>query len=164
MRSDLLNRCDQLLESAPQRALSSQKHSIIFDTNILLDRWVFHDPAVSFLDETIHNGSWQSIGHRETLIELIDVISRSQFHLNSEEQDFILKRWLHEVTLITTELSTQRYCRDQDDDKFFALAVQAAPCVLLSKDKKVLKARAKARKLGVTVLNIDQLKNQLYGQ
>lgn len=97
MRSELLTRCDELLESAPPRALSSQKRSIVFDTNILLDRWVFHDPAVNFIDEMMSNGSWQSIGHRETLIELIDVISRSQFSLNSEEQDFILKRWMNEV-------------------------------------------------------------------
>lgn len=164
MRSELLTRCDELLESAPPRALSSQKRSIVFDTNILLDRWVFHDPAVNFIDEMMSNGSWQSIGHRETLIELMDVISRSQFNLNSEEQDFILKRWMNEVTLITMELSNQRYCRDQDDDKFFALAVQTSPCVLISKDKKVLKARAKARKLGITVLSIEQLKNHLYGQ
>ena len=146
MRNAISSLCDQLLKSAPPRALSTLKRTILFDTNIVLDRWVFNDPSVGFLDELLNTGAWQSIGHRETLKELVDVISRAQFNLSTEKQS----------------AATRRYCKDQDDDKFFALATLASPCLLLSKDKKVLKVKTKAAKLGITVLSIDEFRKK-YG-
>ncbi|HIU73479.1 MAG TPA: PIN domain-containing protein [Candidatus Aphodousia faecipullorum] len=162
MRNAISSLCDQLLQSAPPRALSTLKRTILFDTNIVLDRWVFNDPSVVFFDELLNTGAWQSIGHRETLKELVDVISRAQFNLSTEKQSAIIKNWIEETVIVNGDLPTRRYCKDQDDDKFFALATLASPCLLLSKDKKVLKVKTKAAKLGITVLSIDEFRKK-YG-
>ena len=77
------------------------------------------------------------------------------FRLTPEEQDALLMRWLKTAEIVTEPLSNTRFCKDTDDDKFFELAVMSGARFLVSKDKKVLKARGKAKKFGIEVMRRD---------
>ncbi len=155
---DLLNQTPHHLFEA---SLVDARPICILDTNILLDLWVFHDPHVEAIDKALENHEIRLIGHVETFCEFADVISRAMFRLTPDEQTALLMRWLKTVEVVTEPLSNARFCKDTDDDKFFELAVMSGARFLVSKDKKVLKARSKAKKFGIEVMRRDDFSQWL---
>lgn len=148
----------EIFESARQEALSFDAPVCILDTNIVLDLLLFQDQSVSLLRQYIENGSLQPVGHYETFYELADVIGRSQFNLSESEQKEILQKWLAIHLIYPKVLDTETYCKDHDDDKFFNLARTVKASYLFSKDKKVLKARSKAKRFGCIVRRAQDFK------
>lgn len=124
----------------------------VLDTNIILDIFYFKDPKLQTLTQAIEEGKIVPIGHFDTFAELSDVISRSQFHLTESEQDDLLDHWVRAHLLILDPLEKKSFCKDPDDDKFFNLACLAKAAYLISKDKKVLKARGKLKTCGCCVI------------
>lgn len=124
----------------------------VLDTNIILDIFYFKDPKVQTLTQAIEEGKIVPVGHFDTFAELADVISRSQFHLTESEQDDLLDHWVRAHLLILDPLEKKSFCKDPDDDKFFNLACLAKAAYLISKDKKVLKARGKLKTCGCSVI------------
>lgn len=124
----------------------------VLDTNIILDLFLFKDAKVQPLALAIHDGKILPVGHFDTFAELADVISRSQFHLTQKEQDEVLDLWVRSHLLIQDPLEKKIFCKDPDDDKFFNLACLAKAAYLISKDKKVLKARGKLKPFGCCVI------------
>ena len=143
----------EIFDSARQEALSFDAPVCILDTNIVLDLLLFQDQSVSLLRQYIENGGLQPVGHYETFYELADVITRTQFKLSESEQKEILQKWLEIHLVYPKPLETEPYCKDHDDDKFFNLARAVQASYLFSKDKKVLKARSKAKRFGCVVRN-----------
>lgn len=101
------------------------------------------------------------VGHFDTLLELADVLSRPHFRFDDTDRQRTLERWLRFTTILDDTLSEDSFCRDPDDDKFFALAQAANATYLFSKDKKVLRARTKARRFGCQVLSPWQFNNAI---
>lgn len=155
---DQLNRTPHQLFEA---SLVDARPICILDTNILLDLWVFHDPHVEAILKALESHQIRLIGHVETFCEFADVISRTMFKLTSDEQNALLMRWLKTAEVVTEPLSNARFCKDTDDDKFFELAVMSGARFLVSKDKKVLKARGKAKKFGIEVMRRDDFSQWL---
>lgn len=143
-------------ESVPKRTLSREGTGIVLDTNVVLDRWVFCDARAAFLTDVLRPSQYESIGHLETFLELADVIARPQFGLSEKDRQDLLNRWLKETVFCESPLEAVRFCKDPDDDKFFNLACKAGAAYLVSKDKRVHKARAKALKRGVAVITLAQ--------
>ena len=56
--------------------------SVVLDTNILLDIFVFNDPRAADLKQAILTGDIQPIASQKTLAELVDVISRPLFEFS----------------------------------------------------------------------------------
>ncbi len=141
----------QLTPQVPLEAsFDDTKIRCIFDTNVLMDFWVFNNPTGLAILENLDRLTL--IGHEETFCEFADVIARSHFALSDDQQAALLKQWSKVHCIWPENLSKDLYCRDADDNKFFNLGHATRAQYLVSRDKKVLKARGKAGRFGLTVL------------
>lgn len=124
----------------------------VIDTNVLLDLLYFADSNCGNLKKSLDSRSIQAVGHYDTFYEFADVISREQFQLNDIEKDKLLQSWLNLHAILAEPLEKESFCKDPDDDKFFNLAKASGVSWLISKDKKVLKARGKAKRFGCALI------------
>ena len=127
--------------------------SVVFDTNVLLDLFVFHDLRALHLKQALLEHKIDALASPKTLEEFADVISRPLFSLETVEQEKILAQWksLSRVLDDQSLLSSPWRCQDPDDQIFLDLAFTAKPCTLISKDNEVLKFAARAAKEGVLI-------------
>lgn len=127
--------------------------SVVFDTNVLLDIFVFHDFRAIHLKEALLNQTLDALASEQTLEELTDVIARPFFSLSQSEQKRIVLEWRSLARMIKDEdiVKAPWECHDKDDQVFLDLAYTAKPCVLISKDNEVLKLASRAAKEGVVI-------------
>ena len=120
--------------------------SVVFDTNVLLDIFVFNDFRAIHLKQALLDKKMDAIASPQTLEELADVISRPLFSLESSAQERILDQWRALARVIDdVNLSKAPWqCVDPDDQVFLNLAYSARPCLLMSKDNEVLKLANRA--------------------
>jgi putative PIN family toxin of toxin-antitoxin system len=127
--------------------------SVVFDTNILLDLFVFNDFRALHLKQVLLEKKIDALASPKTLEEFADVISRPLFSLESAEQEKILQQWKSLARILNDQnlLSSPWRCQDPDDQIFLDLAFTAKPCTLMSKDNEVLKFAARAAKEDVLI-------------
>jgi putative PIN family toxin of toxin-antitoxin system len=127
--------------------------SVVFDTNVLLDLFVFNDFRALHLKQALLEHKIDAIASQKTLEEFADVISRPLFSLEPPAQEKILLQWKSLARLMNDQslLSSPWHCQDPDDQIFLDLAFTAKPCNLISKDNEVLKFAARAAKEGVLI-------------
>jgi len=127
--------------------------SVVFDTNVLLDIFVFHDFRAIHLKEALLNQTLDALASEKTLEELTDVIARPLFSLSQSEQKRIVLEWRALARIIKDKdiVKAPWECHDKDDQVFLDLAYTAKPCVLISKDNEVLKLANRAVKEGVVI-------------
>ena len=155
VNADLLK---QIIQRAPTMGhLDPGANLCIIDTNIALDLLLFHDKKSQFLFDLLKRDELIAVGHFDTFYEFADVICRAQFILDPETINELLNEWVSLHTIVTETLPTNHYCKDTDDDKFFNLACVTGAKYLLSKDKKVLKAKGKAKRFNCLVLKPENL-------
>lgn len=128
---------------------------VVIDTNILLDIFVFQDPAIAPLREALFSGGLDAVCANITLSELSNVLSRDKFKLTREQCEEILRKWQrHSRTVADHEIQASPWkCKDRDDQIFLDLAYTLRPCHLLSKDLQVLKFRKRAAKESVVIVD-----------
>ena len=124
--------------------------TVIFDTNLLLDFFVFRDKTTAPLWEAACAGQFRTVTTQEAIDEFKDVLNRPAFSLTQKAQEEVLKDFLSiaENAAITTE--AQARCRDPLDQKFIDLAVSEAPAVLITKDNKKDRLNDLLTKRGLT--------------
>jgi putative PIN family toxin of toxin-antitoxin system len=127
--------------------------TLILDTNILLDIFVFDDQRANPLRAALSNQEIDALVTEDTLDEFIDVISRSQFGLDKQKQAEILLQWQSWSRLVKqSDLQVAPWkCKDRDDQVFINLAFSFKPSTLISKDKLVLKLAKRAIKEEVII-------------
>jgi putative PIN family toxin of toxin-antitoxin system len=127
--------------------------SVIFDTNVLLDIFVFNDFRALHLKQALTENKIIALATPKTIEELADVISRPLFSLDEVTQERILTQWRSLARLMEDEnlQGAPWKCADQDDQVFLDLAYTAQPSILLSKDNEILKLAYKAKKDGVFI-------------
>jgi putative PIN family toxin of toxin-antitoxin system len=127
--------------------------SVVFDTNVLLDIFVFHDFRAIHLKEALLNQTLDALASQQTLEELTDVIARPLFSLSQGDQERIVLEWRSLARIIKDEdiVKAPWECHDKDDQVFLDLAYLARPCILISKDNEVLKLASRAVKDGVLI-------------
>jgi putative PIN family toxin of toxin-antitoxin system len=128
--------------------------ALVVDTNIVLDLFVFQDPATDALRQVLESGSHPWLATAAMREELARVLDYPQ-----------IRRWLDAQARVavhvlevfdryarpTPEAPKAAYtCKDPDDQKFIDLAV-AHQAVLLSKDAAVLCMARRLARLGVDV-------------
>lgn len=120
---------------------------IILDTNILLDLFVFEDQGTETLLMLLETNALNPITSEEILAEFQEVISRPIFTQDSKDQERIYSKAksLHQIEPIHSIQRAPFKCSDPDDQMFLDLAYSCKPCILLSKDKALLKLKSKAR-------------------
>jgi putative PIN family toxin of toxin-antitoxin system len=130
---------------------------IVPDTNVLMDMWVFENPASVKLLQMIRSGQIQAARSRETVEEFADVLSRPAFSLPVSQQERILREWLAlSIDSPVPQTPSCVFCRDPDDRKFIALALEGRAAMLVSRDKAVLKAGRKAKKQGLAIVSPEE--------
>lgn len=114
--------------------------SVVLDTNILLDIFVFNDERAANLKEVLLNGGISAAASQRTLLEFADVISRPLFELDEATQAVILGHWQSMAQLHDdSNLSPAPWkCQDPDDQVFLDLAYRLRPSILISKDNSLL--------------------------
>ncbi len=119
---------------------------VVFDTNVLLDLFVFNDFRALHLKQALIEGKMDALATQATLEEFADVIARPLFSLDQAQQEQIFLQWqgLARVMDDKNLLKSPWLCQDPDDQVFLDLAFTAKPCTLISKDNEVLRFANKA--------------------
>ncbi|QKM64490.1 putative toxin-antitoxin system toxin component, PIN family [Polynucleobacter tropicus] len=120
--------------------------TVIFDTNVLLDIFVFNDFRAIHIKAALVDKQLKVLATPKTIEEFADVISRPLFSLNQSTQEQILNEWRNLATIIQDDSLNNApwQCQDPDDQVFLNLAYTSKPCLLLSKDNELLKLAKKA--------------------
>ena len=125
---------------------------IVLDTNIVLDLFVFEDPATKPLLTSLQQGTLHWIATTAMREELERVLTYPQiaksmaFHQRSA--DYVMARFDALALLHAVAPKTSVTCKDPDDQKFIDLAV-AHQAMLLSKDNAVLCMQKRLLALGI---------------
>lgn len=133
-------------------AVTSVGACVVLDTNIVLDAFVFSDPATLALRAGLQDGSLQWIATGAMRVELARVLGYAQivprlayYGLQADDVLAAFDRHAHPVDAAAKACVS---CLDPDDQIFIDLAVHHR-CALLSKDRAVLKMRKRLLALGV---------------
>ncbi|QWD59356.1 putative toxin-antitoxin system toxin component, PIN family [Polynucleobacter sp. MWH-UH35A] len=121
-------------------------NAVVFDTNVLLDLFVFNDFRALHLKQALSEGKINALATPKTFEEFADVISRPLFSLDEAQQEQIYLQWQTLATVMDDQSLTKApwICGDPDDQVFLDLAYTARPCTLISKDNEVLRFAHKA--------------------
>ena len=131
--------------------------TLVIDTNIVLDMWVFDDPRSRPLNAALQSGGLRWLASTEMREELLRVLGYP--HL---VQRMVLRGVRAPDVMALFDSHTERVvaaerapyvCNDADDQKFIDLAV-AHQALLISKDKEVLRMKNRLARLGVAVLPV----------
>ncbi len=128
--------------------------NIVLDTNIVLDLYVFSDPAAAPLFEALKAGRLRWLATAPMRDELMRVLTypqivKSLLHHRRGPAP-VLAQFDAAATIFAPAPKAGVTCKDPDDQKFIDLAV-AQRAMLLSKDRAVLCMRKRLLTLGVPV-------------
>ena len=125
---------------------------IVIDTNIILDLFVFGDPATAPLRQQLDAGElgWVATQPMRDELERVlaypQIVTRMDFYGRSAAE--VLGHFDRLVRRVEVAPKTTATCKDADDQKFIDLAV-AHGARLLSKDRAVLCMKKRLLALGV---------------
>jgi putative PIN family toxin of toxin-antitoxin system len=114
---------------------------LVIDTNIVLDLFVFNDPATLALRDALTAKQYQWIATQSMRDELERVLAYPKIVARLARHDQtaleVLAKFDAHAALVEVAVKAVLTCADPDDQKFIDLAV-AHQTVLLSKDQAVL--------------------------
>jgi len=121
---------------------------VVFDTNVLLDLFIFNDFRALHLKQALLEGKIDALATPSTLEEFAEVIARPLFAVDEAQQGKIRLQWqgLARILEDTNLVKAPWVCQDPDDQAFLDLAYTAKPCHLVSKDNAVLRFANQAAK------------------
>jgi putative PIN family toxin of toxin-antitoxin system len=153
-------------DSSPGDAVPAldERPCIVIDTNVLLDIWVYNDPATPALLKALEGGHLRWLATAAMREELLRVLDYAHIAKRREKDGLSLQavmqafdRWSVPVAQAPRSAFV---CKDPDDQKFIDLAV-AHTATLLSKDKLVLKLGKRLASAGVKTAAIWLEENEL---
>ena len=126
----------------------------VLDTNIVLDLWVFDDPASAPLRSALQQGAarWLATAPmREELARVLDYphIAR-RLNARALTAETVLDQFDRHAQLHPEAPKAPYTCKDADDQKFIDLAVQHG-AALHSKDAQVLCMKNRLARCGVAL-------------
>lgn len=124
----------------------------VIDTNVLLDFWVFDDPAARRLRAALDDGTVVAVSSGDCVDEFTAVLMREQFDLATERRFDILRRWDRLTERIDRVHAAQLACTDPHDQKFLDLACTARADWLVTKDKALLRLGRRASRDGLLIM------------
>jgi len=128
--------------------------TIVLDTNIVLDLWLYLDPATPTLLEALTSKLVDWVATQAMRDELERVLTYPHIVLRMQKGGLVAQDVLAQfdrfTRLVPVADRTPYVCKDADDQKFIDLAC-AYSCALVSKDKAVLTMRNRLARIGVSV-------------
>ena len=123
---------------------------VVLDTHVVMDWLWFEDPRVRLLGQAIEAGhlQWMATADMRSELErvLVRLSHKGKSSLDKERVLTSMDRW---ACWVTASVPSWRFqCTDPDDQKFIDLALHGGARWLLSRDRAVLKLRARAREMG----------------
>ena len=129
------------------------KPRVVLDTNILLDLFYFKDKSVLYLFECLKTEKVQGFTCELIWEEFAEVLARKPFNQTVEEINLIWSNYQHLFKWQAPQRNNSGIkCSDPDDQIFVELAVELAPCSLITKDKDLLILHKKLQKFQVQTL------------
>ena len=130
---------------------------IVLDTNIVLDLWLYLDPATPALLEALTSKRVDWVATQAMRDELERVLTYPHIVLRMQKggsvAEDVLAQFDRYVRLVLVADRAPYVCKDADDQKFIDLAC-AYSCMLVSKDKAVLTMRNRLARVGVGVYSL----------
>ena len=121
--------------------IEAPRQTVVIDTNIILDVFVFADAAAKPVRKALEAGTLDWIATRPMRDELARVLGYPQivprlafYQLSADD---VLASFDRHARVIDVAVKARLNCSDPDDQKFIDLAV-AGQALLLSKDRHVL--------------------------
>ncbi len=127
---------------------------VVLDTNIVLDLWLYKDPATAALQEALETKTVQWLATQvmrdelERVLAYTHIVKRLAFSQITAQ--VILAQFDAYAQLMPIAAKALFICKDGDDQKFIDLAAEHKT-QLISKDKAVLTMRNRMARLGVAV-------------
>ena len=125
---------------------------IVLDTNIILDTFVFNDPAAETVRQALSNNELDWLATQPMREELARVLAYPKivqklafYKLGAQD---VLARFDQHARIVDAAPKASVTCSDKDDQKFIDLAVQHR-ALLLSKDKAVISMRKRLLSQGI---------------
>ena len=130
---------------------------VVLDTNIVLDLWLYQDPAVPPLRDALQQGQVRWLSTHVMREELARVLAYphivQRLSRNAQPAEAVLQCFDAHAQLCAVAPKAPYTCKDADDQKFIDLAV-AHRATLVSKDKAVLTMRNRLARLDVAVVKV----------
>lgn len=131
-----------------------QPNTLVIDTNIVLDLFVFDEPRAHALRTELQADRLRwcaTFAMREELARVLHYPAIAAWLARSgRSADAVLAQFDACATLVDAAPAAAQRCSDGDDQKFIDLAVQQR-ALLLSKDKAVLRLRKRLAAQGIRV-------------
>jgi len=129
---------------------------IVLDTNVCLDLFVFDDPRVARLRESLHHRTLLAMTDAACRAEWLRVLDYPAMALAAARRESALREFDATMTLLTTapyasaaESPGLPRCRDPDDQKFLELASRSGARWLLTRDDHLLALARRTRRDGL---------------
>ena len=128
--------------------------AVVLDTNILLDLWLYQDPATPALLAAMQQRqiNWVATAPmREEFLRVLTYPHITERRLKQQtEVDWMLAQFDTYASMQSIAPRAPYVCKDPDDQKFIDLAVEYKAW-LISKDKQVLRLTNRLARLSVCV-------------
>jgi putative PIN family toxin of toxin-antitoxin system len=134
------------------------KHStLVLDTNVCLDLFVFRDPRWAVLHDGLERGALRAVTRSDCRAEWLAVLNYPQFKLDAAAQADCTVRFdaliaCRDKPGIAPPRPFLPHCSDGDDQKFLELAFDEKADALISKDKALLKLARRNLKYGLFLI------------
>jgi len=132
------------------------ERTVVIDTNIVLDLWVYDDPRYHVLLQAWPT-NWRWIWTASMREELRRVLDYPHIAARREQRSrsvIEVLGWADEkIESVPEALRAPFVCKDPDDQKYIDLAA-AHQAVLLSKDKAILSMKRRMERLNVDIRSL----------
>ncbi len=125
---------------------------VVFDTNICLDFFVFHDTTSYPLLQAVKSQKFQAITRQDCREEFLRVLDYPKFNLTHIDKTKATTDFDQLIQVIQCPPKNHHFlpiCTDHDDQKFMEIAFDANAQFLFSKDKALLKLAKRNKKYGL---------------
>lgn len=122
----------------------------VLDTNVVLDLFVWDNPAAEPLRRQIRQGELRCLSDPDCLDELARVLGYPKLALDAAAQKNIHATYTALCEVVPSQPAAHASpilprCSDRDDQKFLALAVRARADYLLTRDNALLRMAKRMR-------------------
>jgi putative PIN family toxin of toxin-antitoxin system len=129
------------------------KPNVVLDTNILLDLFYFKDPSVQELFNRLVQRKITAYTCPDIWAELEEVLARKPFDQSIEQIKAIRDKNSPLFEWLTPGVKKSGIkCLDPDDQIFIELAITVAPCLLITKDRDLLRLSKRLLQVNVRTL------------
>jgi len=131
--------------------IPAPKKTIVIDTNVCLDLFVFRDPRWASLLAALESGKVDAVTRADCRDEYLFVLHYPHLPLDESTRPDAAARFDALIRVVAPDSRAVRLpvCTDRDDQKFLEIARDAGADILVTKDKALLKLAKKTLREGL---------------